>query len=81
MIDRLEQRLERRDGEENVKKDDIVKSKTSGRLYAIDHVVHSSRGVDGEDVFACYMLSAYDGMPIGSMVWIAKSEIEERRDA
>ena len=52
------------------------KSKTSGDLYEIQYVVHPRSASHGCDVFACYRLSSYDGMPIGPLVWIAESEFE-----
>ncbi len=60
----------------------VVKRKSDGtefdgRLYEIQYVVHSACGNDAEDVYACYRLSNYDGMPIGPLVWVAKGELEE----
>lgn len=57
-------------------KSSIAKHRTTGELYSVEYVVHSVNQVDGEDVFACYKLSAYDGMPIGSLVHIPKSELD-----
>lgn len=47
----------------------IVKHRQTGTLYEIDYVVHSTRA-DGKDVYACHKLSAYDGMPIGPLVYL-----------
>lgn len=54
----------------------LRKSKTTGSLYEIQYVVHPRPFTYGGDVFACYRLSGYDGMPIGPRVWIAESEFE-----
>ena len=54
----------------------MVKHKQTGQLYEIQHVIHSTRAIDGEDVLVCYRLSAYDGMPIGSLVHLRKDEVE-----
>jgi hypothetical protein len=54
----------------------IRKAKQSGKFYEIQYVVHPRPITHGCDVFACYRLSDYDGMPIGSLVWIAESELE-----
>lgn len=51
---------------------DIVKA-LSGTLYEIQYVVHST--TLNEDVYACYRLSSYDGMPIGGLAWIPVSEL------
>jgi len=53
----------------------MVKHKATGKLYEIDHVIHSKNGVDGEDVYACHKLSEYDGMPIGPLVYLKKVEV------
>ena len=55
----------------------IVKSLT-GTLYEVQYLVHPSISApsDTTDVYACYRLSAYDGMPIGRLVWVAESELE-----
>lgn len=52
----------------------IVKSKT-GTLYEIQYVVHPRSVAHGCDVYACYRLSATDGMPIGPRVWIAATDL------
>lgn len=48
--------------------DRIIKSKIDGHLYEVEHV--------SEDAFGCRRLSAYDGMPIGPIVYIAKGDID-----
>lgn len=53
----------------------MVKMK-SGELYEIQYVVHPRPATHGCDVYACYRLSAYDGMPIGSLVWIAETDLD-----
>lgn len=60
----------------------LVKSKETGTLYEIQYVVHRSATAPAAttDVYACYRISVYDVMPIGSLVWVAASElIEEDR--
>ena len=54
----------------------LRKAKASGDLYEVLYVVHSPAAHPNQDVFACYRLSAYDGMPIGSRVWVAENEFE-----
>ena len=54
----------------------IRKSIPSGETYEIQYVVHPRPITHGEDVYACYRLSARDGMPIGSLVWITASDLE-----
>ena len=58
------------------KKGDIAKHRENGKLYQVEHVVHDDRGVYDEDVFACYALSGYDGMPIGPQVWVERSKLD-----
>lgn len=50
----------------------LVKHATTGDVYEVAYVV---RNVDA--MFACYKLSAYDGMPIGELVHIPASNIVE----
>lgn len=52
------------------------RSKQSGQLYEIQYVIHPKPSFTTDDVYACYRLSATDGMPIGSLVWITASEFE-----
>lgn len=49
----------------------------SGKLYEIQYLLAPSTTAPSIDmpVYACYRLSAYDGMPIGSLVHIAASEL------
>lgn len=51
------------------------KHKVTGRLYEIQYAVHTKQA-DGQDVYACYLLSAYDGMPVGNLVFIRAGELE-----
>lgn len=53
----------------------MVVQHRDGDLYEVQYVVHSKAGIDFDDVFAVHRLSAYDGMPIGSLTWIAKRDI------
>lgn len=48
-----------------------------GNLYEVQYLVHPSptAPADTTDVYACYRISNYDGLPIGSLVWIAASEL------
>lgn len=57
----------------------IVKSKSSGDLYEIQYVVHPQPNFTTDEVYACYRLSGYDGMPIGGRVWIAAGEFEDAK--
>ena len=52
------------------------KAKDSGCFYEIQYVVHPRPITHGCDVYACYRLSATDGMPIGPLVWIADVDFE-----
>ena len=56
----------------------IAKHKTSGALYEPQYIVHPAEYAPANqaDVFACYRLSAYDGMPIGSLVWLSADELD-----
>lgn len=54
----------------------IVKHRASDRLYEVDHVVFSTRGWAVDDVYCCYQLSAYDGMPVGERKWIPCHEFD-----
>jgi hypothetical protein len=56
----------------------MVKHKQTGELYEIQHVIYSRvDAVNADaDVLACYRLSAYDGMPIGSLVHLQRDEVE-----
>lgn len=58
----------------------IVKRKTSDtpdQLYEVQYVVHPAQHAPAStvDVYACYRLSAYDGMPIGSLIWLRADEL------
>jgi hypothetical protein len=56
-----------------------VKHRTTGDLYEVDSLTaHPSATAPPEttDVFACYRLSRYDGMPVGTRVWLSASEVE-----
>jgi hypothetical protein len=60
----------------------LVKAKNSGELYEIQYVVHRAVWAPSNvtDVYACYRISNYDAMPIGSLVWISADQlIEEDR--
>jgi hypothetical protein len=52
----------------------IVKSKDGRESYEIQYTIHSS--VLNTTVYACYRLSAYDGMPIGPLVFIPISQVQ-----
>jgi hypothetical protein len=53
----------------------LVKTK-SGELHEIQYVVHPRPlHVASGDVYACYRISATDGMPIGPLVWIATIDL------
>lgn len=57
----------------------LVKTK-SGKLYEIHSRVLSSNP-NAAPVLACFAISEYDGMPIGSLVWIGVNEfIDADRD-
>lgn len=53
----------------------MVKNRHNDTYYEIQYVIHPRSVAHGCDVFACYRLSATDGMPIGSRVWIALSDL------
>ena len=48
----------------------IVKHTPDGRLYEVHHVYHSNRQDLADDVYACHLLCAYDGMPIGPLTYV-----------
>lgn len=53
-----------------------IRKTHSGEAYEIQYVVHPRPITHGCDVYACYRLSKTDGMPIGGLVWIAKTDFE-----
>lgn len=55
----------------------VITKGAEGNLYEIQYVVHRSATAPSSatDVYACYRISNYDGMPIGSLVWIAENEL------
>lgn len=57
---------------------DYIRSTRTGRQYVVEKLIEAQSTVDTE-VLACYRLSDYDGMPIGSLVYVALSDAEMLR--
>lgn len=51
----------------------IVKSKRDGTLYEVQYLFHSD--LIDVDLYVCYRLSVYDGMPIGGLVYVLADEV------
>ena len=60
-----------------IKKGSVVKNKFTGELFKVEHIFHSA---GFPDIYACYRLSGYDGMPIGSLINFGPDEIEAQQD-
>lgn len=54
----------------------VFRIKESGEWYEMQYIVHPQPNYTTGDVYACYRLSATDGMPIGPLVWINASAFE-----